>query len=654
MYYLHGRQYEEDPSQKLGQGSEGAIFPFPDDPAKCVKIWHPADPKDRAALQVAKYRASKVQAITGLNLKLPEQFILPQAPVDNGRGGVMGYIMRRVPRGYSKLIKLLDGAFRTSNSIGLRDIALLYALFIEDLSQLHKANIIVGDINLGGNMIRIKSGEIERVWVDTDSWSYPKYPCLATTEMFCHPDLYSNLSPGGKYIEPKPHHDAFAFSVQFCLMSLPGAHPFRMGIHPRVASLQDRATKGVTIFDKEVRYPTFAPPPEILSDDLLHELVKRLKRQDQTPLPPSLLRKFASELTDCPQCKEQYHGSRPHCPKCHTKTTIDIKRLAEFIITELYKTTDTILYVQPVGNVLRLVMRVGTLITLISINEQGQVSVNPTTIVALPGARYRFFGQNLVVCSEVDGEPPVTLEIYEIIPQGGVSKLRETTTNGLADEGAVFDTSSRFLYRTAGNTLMCGRFMFGGKVYGEDQVMQVHQTQSWFAVDHAPDSPHEVIFGFDRALRETQWFVIKGDVSGQNFSYNRVSLASLKSTEKLEDFAVHFGPDSVLLVRLTRLSGRQLVRYSIIELDGTIREDRIIGDSHAQFATWENIHSKLHQRASVLHVTTEGVVKQTFASDSYDLIADTRGVIGGGDRLFRFGKVVGVARRNAVLGMRRK
>ena len=654
MYLVNGKKYDEDPSRKLGGGSEGSVYPFDGDPDNtCVKLWHPVDPKDRSGQQIALYRAKKVKAVTGLNLHLPEQFILPKLPAQDGKGNIIGYLMRRVPKEYVKLMKLLQPAFRTNNSIGLKDIALLYAFFFEDLEVLQKNSISVGDVNLGGNMVRFTSKGIERVWVDTDSWSYPGFPCLATTEMFCHPDLYANLGSGGKFVPPMHKHDCFAFEVEFCLLALPGAHPFRMGLHPSVTSLQERAEAGITIFDSGVTYPSYLPSPDILSDDLLHELILRLKRKKEEPLPAKLLRDFAEQLVVCAKCSEQYHRSRSNCPKCQEKTIVDLKKLIELIIQEVYAASEAILYTQVVDSTLFVVCRVSGMIHIVTIDEKGGVDTLVTFISALRGMRYRFFGSHLVVCPDVYADAPVPIQIYRITGST-LQMVQNITTNGLENESAVFDVSSRFMYRTAGNTLLCGKWMFGGKVFGEDPVTQVHQTQSWFTVDRTSGLDREAIFGYDRALRDMQWFVVKGDKAGEKFDFHNVTLPAMRAGERLEDFAVDFGADAVLLVRQTLYQGRQYIRYSIIALNGVVVEDRVLRSGDNGYDAWESIHGKLFQKSSILHVTPLGVVKQTLLNNAYELVEDTRGVVTAEDWLFRFNKSVGIARRGAVLTMRKK
>lgn len=648
MYTINGERFQDDPSAKLGGGSEGTVYAHPKDPRLCVKIFHPVDKGDKAAADIAAYRARKVDAICRLRLALPPQFTLPQVPALDDRGQLIGFQMQRVRMGFLKLMRLLEPAFRTSNQFGLQQVVELYARLFEDLALIHGSGLVVGDVNMGCLLFTTDFG---RAWVDTDSWSYPGFPCLATTEMFAHPDLYPNLRAGGTFVEPKPHHDAHAFLVAFTLMALPGAHPFRMGAHPRVHGLQDRATQGITIFDKDVTYPKMLVPPEVLSDDLLSALIERLKRIKTDALDPEMLREFGRGVVTC-KCGEQYHGSRKACPRCQKLTVVDMTALLELVIKEILRAPGALLFAQVVDGTVNVVCRVGSKARVIRIDGQGTVTTVGTELADVRGARYRFFADCLAVCENPLAEAPVVIQTYRIA-NGTLVRLADTSTGILENESALFDTSARFLYRTAGNSLMRSE-PFGSTQFVSEPIAQVHRNQSWFAVDHASGSDGEVIFGYDRALRDWEWFVIQGDKAGKKFHYNKVGNLPLRTGESLEDFSVYFNSASVLLVRKTRYQGRESVRYSIIALNGTVQRDALVTQDEDGFKSWEHLRGKLFQGTSILHVTPDGIVKQDLASGTYAALKDTSGVVTADDRLVRFGRTVGIIRHGGVLTMAKK
>lgn len=651
-YFVSKASYEEDPKAKIGGGSEGTVYPFPGDARACVKLFHPPDKGDRDGAALAAYRDRKIKAICGLGLTLPDQFTLPKLPVtDHAKGGkVIGFLMQRIPPGYHKLMKLLLPSFRDSEKLGLKDVIRLYALLFEDLAIVHKNGLVVGDVNLGCLLFR---SDLKHAWVDTDSWGYPGYPCMATTEMFCHPDLYANLRQKGAFVPPEARHDRFAFTVALSLMALPGAHPFRMGAHPSVQGLQNRAQQGITIFDKTVAYPPMLPRPEALSDDLLQAIIERLKRQTDKALDPDTLRAFAETVIPCEKCGAQYYGRRSHCPQCFEKTTVDFAALVELLIRERFKMPGVLLWAQTVGDSLNMVCRVNDTVQIINLKPQGNPTIIRTAIPATAGAHYRFFGSCLAMCENPYAAAPVPIRLYRI--EGtALRPMPNTSTNVLEGDGAVFDGSARFLYRTAGNTLLCCEPFGGSGTMMDTRVAQVYLSQTWFTVDRQAETDREVIFGYDRALRDWQWFVIRGTPDGKKFEHHTVDPLPLRARERLEDFVVYFNAASVLLVRKTTYRGSEFMRYSIIGLDGKILKDVCLSQDDEGFTAWSHLRGKLFQANSVLHVTPDGIVKHTLDKGTYTLMRDTAGVVTGDDRLLRWNSAVGIVRRDTVLTLQKK
>ena len=645
MYRVRGKNYQEDPVCKLGGGSEGQVFAFPDDPKLCAKIFHEPETGDVEGRKLAAYRARKVEAICKLapSLHLPAQFIIPIEPTEDMRSRISGFLMPRICPGNEKIKRLLEMPFRNDFGFHLQKISFLFSLVMDDAGLLHQRGLTMGDVNMGFMLFDPKDVS-KRFYADTDSYSYPGFPCVATTELFCHPDLYPNLTKAvGSLVVAQPHHDRFSILAMFLLMALHGAHPFRMGLHKKYRSLQERCSNGSTILDSDVTYPSFLPPREILSDDLLHEIVLRLKRQKEAPLPSGLLVAFSEELVDCSSCKIQFHKSRHDCPKCHERTLMQV---ASQVVEELFRTGGVVLFAQTTAGSLKIACRVNGRLELVTVNEQRQVNTIATNLQAIPGARYRFFDSYIVVCDSPNAEAPVDLQIYKV-ERHGIRPVHQTSSNGLENGSVVFETSGKFLYRTAGNTLMCGRFF--NNYFMEQAVTTVHRSQTWFTVDRLSGADREVIFGYDRALKDHQWFIVSGNSEGEMFSYQNVSLP-LRVREKLDDFSTYFNASSVLLVRKTTYSGKECVRYSVINLDGSVAKDIILRENDKGFDLWSQIHGKLFQSSSVLHLSSQGIVKQNLQDDSYITVPNSAIVVLD-DRLLRFGKILAVARKDAILSV---
>lgn len=651
MYRVNGQTFKEDPAHKLGSGSEGAVYPHPESKDLCVKLFHTPEKGDASAIRIAQYRAKKIAAVTSLGLKLPPQFIIPLTATRGSDGEVNGFLMRKVKPGFVKIFQILKAQWRVANNFGLKEIALLFAeLYGTDLKEIGANGLSVGDINTGCIMI---NPDRERSWVDMDSCSYPGFPCLATTELYAHPDLYPNITAGGTFVQPTIRHDRYAIAVMMVQMLLSGAHPFKMGTHPKYAGIRERAVAKVTIFDKGISYPPMLPPPEILSDELLHLIIQILKEKNDGSTLDAALKKFATVITSCPKCGADYSSTRAHCPKCHEKTIVDIHSLAQLLIETFHTTSSPMLRIQMIDDELRVVTSLRGNVNITIVSGNGTITKIPTSIPAVKGAHYSFFANCLVIAKDPYALPPVTLAIYRIEGKAVYEISGGSTTGGLENGRALTRTSSRFLYRTAGNTLMCAQ-LFGKSMISEEPVAQVHQSQTWFTVDRTSGTDREAIFGYDRALRDWQWFVIKGNTTGTQFQYHDVVVAPLRPAEKLIDFAVYFNKGHVLLVRKTSFNGQECVRYSIIRLDGNVEQDVLLESHDKNFEHWEHISGKLFQESSILHVTPNGVVKFEISSGQYTHLKDTEGVITIDDRLFKCGNKVGVAQQKAILTIAKK
>jgi hypothetical protein len=572
-------------------------------------------------------------------------------PAFDGSGSqVVGYQMHKIPPDYQKLMKLLDGSFRTDHQVGLRMVADLFADLFEDLGTIHHTGLVVGDVNLGCVMFQPGGS---RAWVDTDSWSYKGYPCLATTEMFAHPDLYPNLQGGGAHVPPQPHHDRFAFLVALTMTAIPGAHPFRMGTHATVRGLQNRTKAGITIFDPDVKVPPMLAAFEVLSDDVLHAIVERLKLRTKDPLDPELLRAFAQGVVTCKKCGAEYHSSRRQCPTCQEVTMVQAPLLVGYLIEELYGTPGTLLFAQLVEKNLYLVCRVGSQVQIIRIGEDGTATTLGPALPNTLGARYRFFQNCLVVCPEPNKPAPAVLQLYRI-EGNNLHQHGSTSTGVLEGESAVFDTSGRFLYRMASNALVRSE-LFGprGTVF-DSPVAEVHQRQSWFTADHTTGADREVVFGYDRALRNWQWFIIHGNAKGSQYQYRNVGDLGLHTDETVDDFAVYFSASSVLVAMQTSYQGRDYVRYAQIGLDGTVHLNRTVGSSDSTYSYWAALRGKLYQGKSILHITASGIVKHDLVSDECTTLKGTTGLVTADDRLVRLNGQVGIVRRRGVMTMKLK
>lgn len=325
---------------------------------------------------------------------------------------------------------------------------------------------------------------------------------------------------------------------------------------------------------------------------------------------------------------------------------VQVPRAANFLIEELFAVPGTLLFAQAIDSNLYLVCRTGSRVQVVRIDSKGVRHVLTPALPNVPGARYRFFADCVAVCPE-PAKAPARINLYRIDGDALV-QLDSTLTGVLEGESAVFDTSPRFLYRTATSALVKCELFGAEGVMVSSSVADMYQQQSWFTVDRTTGADREVIFGFDRALRDWQWFVIHGNVAGTKFLHNPVDGLDLRSGETVTDFAVYFSASSVLLARQTSYRGRAFVRYAIIGLDGKVHLHRVIDESDATYTYWENLRGKLHQGKSVLHVTPDGIVKQDFTTEKCATLLGTATGMRMGDHLTRINGAVGIVRPSGV------
>lgn len=148
-------------------------------------------------------------------------------PIDlltNESGEFIGYIMAQA-LGNDMAKTIFKGRCGTYNRLQL--VKILINIF-EIISQLHRNNILLGDIN-GGNIL-IQSPE-EIYFVDTDSYQIEGYPCPVGTELFTPPEIFKADNSEKKDFSSFLRtfgDERYALGVLAFLTVIPGATPYPM------------------------------------------------------------------------------------------------------------------------------------------------------------------------------------------------------------------------------------------------------------------------------------------------------------------------------------------------------------------------------------------------------------------------------------------
>jgi len=335
------RQHVEfDQSQVVGSGGEAIIVGIGG--KKVLKIYH----------QPTLQRSEKLAYIFKNQLTFPGTVFAPEAPVyrDQRDSMIVGFQMGMMPTGAEPLAMLMRQDFCAKYGVTNQMKMKIFCNMLEDLYGIHKAgNTSVGDMNDQNQHFHLQKLLI--YWIDADSWQIGnKFPCSVGSEDYLTPELYGvDLAKKPAF---KPEHDYYSFAV-LLFRAIMMAHPFGSGFHRAHVSLFERAKYGLTILDKDVRFPKTASPPEIMTDDMINLLLQYLKRQRKDPFPMDALREYSELLVECSHCHLWYPANRSNCPGCATKTIMAAQmaaKVAGCVCRIILETPGTIIHFQLVGS----------------------------------------------------------------------------------------------------------------------------------------------------------------------------------------------------------------------------------------------------------------------------------------------------------------
>ena len=150
-----------DENQFVGRGSVGeCIYAIASAPEYCVKLFRPQDLAD------AEKRQRLVSGLDAM-LKMSEHIrdphlAWPLERVMDERGAVIGYVLRRIPKGYVSFRAIFGGATSVSRQFpnwGRRELALVAKNFIDELIVLEQDGVRVADFTPENFLVNDK-GEV--------------------------------------------------------------------------------------------------------------------------------------------------------------------------------------------------------------------------------------------------------------------------------------------------------------------------------------------------------------------------------------------------------------------------------------------------------------------------------------------------------------
>jgi len=305
--YVGGKRYSVDPSQPtfIAKGGEAEVYRFGN--RQALKVFHRIDPADPPDKQRAKRNALRLkgQKIREFPTGLPSEVLAPIDLATTRSGEVIGYTMPFL-KGFSAFHKLSDRRFRDSAGLGQDATHQLLLRLYAVLTGVHAAGVVVGDLNDGNEMYRVKPSPDVRL-IDVDSMQFGRYPCTVAAQRFLDPKLYGRELGRGQFFTTETDWYAFAcLSLQSLLCVLPFG-----GMHKKLRTYLRRAEAGICVFNDAVRYPGGGFQKDVLPDDLLQHFTQVFEQGLRGVFPERVLQ---FRWTTCSQCSLEH--ARPRCPGC--------------------------------------------------------------------------------------------------------------------------------------------------------------------------------------------------------------------------------------------------------------------------------------------------------------------------------------------------
>lgn len=609
----------------IAKGGEKTIHQDPD---------HPQSQVIGVYKTPTRTRAEKIQAFLDLNLSLPSSVVVPKCTAKNYRKSVVGFGMRRLSRKFQNLKSVFSPSFCKTNDITPKVIAQIFYQIGEDLTRFHTQNIVVSDFNDGAVMLRTDDKKI--AWVDVDSWSIPSFPCSVGTEMYLPPELYGIDLSTGDYFEP--WMDWYSYAV-LLTRGILRQHPFRAGTHEQYRGVLQRAQHGKTIFDSDVAYPKVGRKPEVLSSDLLDQLLLHLKREQRGEFPLQLVQSYRDELVKCSKCSEWFPASRKHCPDCQELTTAVVPSKSVLREEVLLEVSGRILFVQLIQRDIVVVTEEGGVLVCYKKSLNLSATSGKLGVPYQKGMRFGVFDRFLVLCPDEEQEENSSiLYLFDIsdISKGVVRPLLTTTTEVLLGKGPVFSTSRNSLFRLSSGMLLEDRRLPNGELLSRP-VCSVFARQCWFRADPNPAPMQETILGVNRDLHRDSWFLASKD--DDRFRTFDLPIGELNKDETLRDVSIRFEAKTVLLLRKVTSRKDEYVHVSLISRqDGSLLETfRIDLDGGDEVAPWTNIHGMAFQGRTVMTASDDGLLKGKLGS-AFTLVPDTKSSVRSDRSLHVYGK----------------
>ena len=209
--------------KELGSGGEGAVFEL-ENPDLVAKIYY--EKRKTATLE------SKLELM--VTKTVPSKRIAwPQAILYDKNGYFTGFVMKRVPTYFKQLgetaLMINNEAVRERflKQWQRRDLVELCLAIVSEFRRLHKAGVMMGDINPANILINPDNAH-EVFFVDCDSYQIGEYLCTVGTPIFTSPSYYErcNRKPDYSKVARDMDDERYAIATLLFEILMNGQAPF--------------------------------------------------------------------------------------------------------------------------------------------------------------------------------------------------------------------------------------------------------------------------------------------------------------------------------------------------------------------------------------------------------------------------------------------
>lgn len=292
---------------KIAEGGEAVIYEIDD--KSVIKVF-----KNNVDI---KKKEVKVKYFISIKNQFPSNVVGPEEEVTI-KGKFVGYAMKKLI-GAEDIHMLTKPKFLNATKLTNQDVLQIIANLGNNLSRLHDAGILVGDISDYNFQM---SGKKD-YFIDVDSWGIAgKCNPDAYTELFTCPDSYANDGTVRFSLENENYNFAvLAFNM------LARIHPFGGTYLPdKALSTLDRMKKRISIVGKyraDIKIPKIIGSWNWISPKLEQDFIEIFERGKKFDITPDL-QELSKNMKYCSNHDIYYYSKYSECPLCNENAEVKV------------------------------------------------------------------------------------------------------------------------------------------------------------------------------------------------------------------------------------------------------------------------------------------------------------------------------------------